>query len=566
MAFWGIEVKPGKPYTHSSKEGRGRLRISQATLATGSATKKSLVQCNVGDKSPVLLCALLPDKTESLQLDLEFDEAEDVIFSVIGPRGVYLTGYYVGHSRQSIVQDDSESYGEDIANSETQESDHYSDEDEYEDSFINDDEPEALTPSPISSDRDDDDDDDDDGEHMEKKKRDVNGGRRRLKKKCQFFESDDEMVFVEIDDKNASPVASIRNINKSEDSGKKIKKETTSELDKETKNNDDEYVDSQVLDSKDDVNVHLVNGKPEGKEAEVVPESKSKPKKNKRGSSKVKKDTVPPCVDESNGLKVEKIKQNEENPNNVDDKPVVEVVANEEAPVNEVKTKKKKSKKGNAVKDDDDVFVAKDDEKANNIGVGEVMAEDSVKPKKKRKARGNSIEMLAAENKQEDDLQPIDKNSGIDSKQLDNGNQSEEKKVKKKRRKTTEVEENTNMEVEKENNKKTLSNGLVIEELVTSNKPKGKVAAPGKKVKVEYVVKLKENGQVIDSNGESSYKFRLGDKQVIEGLNVGVDGMRVGDKRRLTIPPSMRLGYIGTGENVPPNSWLVYDVELCSVH
>lgn len=216
----------------------------------------------------------------------------------------------------------------------------------------------------------------------------------------------------------------------------------------------------------------------------------------------------------------------------------------------------------------DDVLVAKDDEKPSNMGVGEVMGEENVKPKKKRKARGNSVEVLGAENKQEDDLQPIDKNSGIDSKQLDNGNQSEEKKVKKKRRKTTEVEveENRNMEVEKENKKKTLSNGLVIEELVTSNKPKGKVAAPGKKVKVEYVVKLKENGHVVDSNGESPYKFRLGDKQVIEGLNVGLDGMRVGDKRRLTIPPSMRLGYIGTGENVPPNSWLVYDVELCSVH
>lgn len=56
-----------------------------------------------------------------------------------------------------------------------------------------------------------------------------------------------------------------------------------------------------------------------------MPESKSKPKKKKRGSSNEKKDTV----DESNGLKVEKIKQNEENPNNVDDKSVVEVVANE---------------------------------------------------------------------------------------------------------------------------------------------------------------------------------------------------------------------------------------------
>ncbi|KAI3498494.1 hypothetical protein L1887_34269 [Cichorium endivia] len=554
MAFWGIEVKPGKPYTHSSKDGRGRLRISQATLATGSATIKSLVQCNVGDKSPVLLCALLPDKTESLQLDLEFDEAEDVIFSVIGPRGVYLTGYYVGHSRHSIMQDDTESYGEDIANSE--ESNHCSDddEDEYEDSFINDDEPDPLTPSPVSSIRDDD-DDDDDGEYLKKKKRDVKGGRKRLKKKCQIFESDDddddEMEVIEIDDEKSSPVSLA--------TGKKIKKETKYELEKET---------NTAVDLKDEVNGHVVNGETEGKEDEpneVMLESKSKPKNKKRGESKEKKDTVPISVNENNALNGDK------NTNNVDDKSVLEAVANEESlqdPINEVKTKKKKTKKGTVVKaDDENLLVVKDEEKLNDTGVGN--SEDNVKPKKKRKTRGNSLE------KQDDDQQPIDKSFGIDSNQLDNGNHSEEKKAKKKKRrtnKTPDVDENDE-KVEKEIksekmeecNKKILSNGLVIEDLVTGN-TKGKIAAPGKKVKVQYVVKLKENGQVIDSNGESSYKFKLGDKQVIEGLNVGLDGMRVGDKRRLTIPPSMSLGYKGTGENVPPNSWLVYDVEMCSIH
>ena len=59
---------------------------------------------------------------------------------------------------------------------------------------------------------------------MEKKKRHVKGGRRRLKKKCQFFEFDDEMVFFEIDNKNSSPVASIRNINKSEMQERKSRK------------------------------------------------------------------------------------------------------------------------------------------------------------------------------------------------------------------------------------------------------------------------------------------------------------------------------------------------------
>lgn len=68
-------------------------------MGTGTATKKSILQCNVGTKSPVYLCSLYPEKTESLQLHLEFDEADEVIFSVLGPRSVHLAGYYLGGHR-----------------------------------------------------------------------------------------------------------------------------------------------------------------------------------------------------------------------------------------------------------------------------------------------------------------------------------------------------------------------------------------------------------------------------------------------------------------------------------
>ena len=54
----------------------------------------------MGKKSPVLLCSLLPGVLESCHLELEFDEVEEVIFSVIGARSVHLTGYYVGNVRQ----------------------------------------------------------------------------------------------------------------------------------------------------------------------------------------------------------------------------------------------------------------------------------------------------------------------------------------------------------------------------------------------------------------------------------------------------------------------------------
>lgn len=73
--------------------------------------KKSIsVQCNVGDQSPVLLCSLLPEKTESCPLNLEFEEYDDVIFSVIGPRSVHLTGYFLGPSGNFGKESDDDSY------------------------------------------------------------------------------------------------------------------------------------------------------------------------------------------------------------------------------------------------------------------------------------------------------------------------------------------------------------------------------------------------------------------------------------------------------------------------
>ncbi|XP_035548493.1 midasin-like isoform X2 [Juglans regia] len=181
MAFWGIEVKPGKPFTHEFDELKGRLHISMATLALGTATAKSVLQCNVGNRSPVYLCALYPVSAESVQLNLEFEEADDVVFSVLGPRSVFLTGYYMRGG-----QHDSEPCGEDIVDTETERSED-SDEDDYEDSFIDDDDPEVYPPSLIS-----------DGgvvsvEMLDSERpKHGKGSRRRLRKRYQMSESEEE--------------------------------------------------------------------------------------------------------------------------------------------------------------------------------------------------------------------------------------------------------------------------------------------------------------------------------------------------------------------------------------
>ena len=84
--------------------------VSQATLGTGSSLKNSVVQCNVGNSSPVFLCSLFPEKTEISQLHLEFEETVEVVFSVIGPRSVHLTGYYLGGRCGQHFHPDDETY------------------------------------------------------------------------------------------------------------------------------------------------------------------------------------------------------------------------------------------------------------------------------------------------------------------------------------------------------------------------------------------------------------------------------------------------------------------------
>uniref|UniRef100_A0A6P7G9L9 peptidylprolyl isomerase n=1 Tax=Diabrotica virgifera virgifera TaxID=50390 RepID=A0A6P7G9L9_DIAVI len=83
------------------------------------------------------------------------------------------------------------------------------------------------------------------------------------------------------------------------------------------------------------------------------------------------------------------------------------------------------------------------------------------------------------------------------------------------------------------------------------------------KKKVYYEGRLKNNNKMFDSHKQGQgFAFKLGSGEVIKGWDVGLVGMKVGGKRRITCPPQMAYGVKGSPPAIPGNSTLVFEVEL----
>jgi FKBP-type peptidyl-prolyl cis-trans isomerase FkpA len=110
----------------------------------------------------------------------------------------------------------------------------------------------------------------------------------------------------------------------------------------------------------------------------------------------------------------------------------------------------------------------------------------------------------------------------------------------------------------------TTASGLIVQEIAVGD---GALAEAGRRVSVHYSGWLTD-GTPFDSSLERGqpFEFRLGAGQVIAGWDEGVAGMRVGGKRKLTIPPQLGYGARGAGGVIPPNAVLVFEVELLAVN
>ncbi|PPD89157.1 hypothetical protein GOBAR_DD13914 [Gossypium barbadense] len=418
MAFWGTEVKPGKPFTHAPLNGR--LHLSQATLGMGDGIKKSIVQCNVGNKMPVFLCSLFPDKAECCQLNLEFEESDEVVFSVIGPRTVHLTA------------------NEEMADLKI---------------------PKGDKGRPKT--------------RLRKKYRNSGFENEESSSQKDFTSGVAAMEVLESETEDKLPISSLSWGKCTSKSGKANVEEKSR---KETDNRSDNEIEDNVTMLK---GTNAVRG--------VEPECKSG---NRNGGKQKHELRV------GNALVPKKKREGlakEEGLLEADHCMIEEVIL-EQNDQNKKLTSNKKCKYDNLL-----------------LASCQVDTEVGVKLKRKRKEQ-------------------------FEEKTLENNVNKED-------------------ETHKIGSNYTVTKYVDVEDRDNQNQ-----------VRVHYTGKLKESGQVFDSSvGRAHLKFRLGGKKVQELWNVGLDGMRIGGKRRLIVPPSVSYTNEGTSENIPPNSWLVFDVELIKV-
>jgi FKBP-type peptidyl-prolyl cis-trans isomerase len=100
--------------------------------------------------------------------------------------------------------------------------------------------------------------------------------------------------------------------------------------------------------------------------------------------------------------------------------------------------------------------------------------------------------------------------------------------------------------------------GVLVEDVLVGQ---GNEAVSGKRIKVQYVGRLKSNNKVFDAS-KKPFAFTLGRSEVIKGWDIGVAGMKIGGKRILTIPPEKAYGKTGAPPTIPPNATLVFEVTL----
>jgi FKBP-type peptidyl-prolyl cis-trans isomerase len=102
-------------------------------------------------------------------------------------------------------------------------------------------------------------------------------------------------------------------------------------------------------------------------------------------------------------------------------------------------------------------------------------------------------------------------------------------------------------------------------EIIDLEEGTGQTVEPGATITAHYTGALCKNGVIFQSSHDFGREVTFGLDQVIKGWTEGVPGMKVGGMRRLIIPSEMAYGSQRAASNIPPNSDLVFDIELLGI-
>lgn len=205
-----------------------------------------------------------------------------------------------------------------------------------------------------------------------------------------------------------------------------------------------------------------------------------------------------------------------------------------------------------AADDEDDIEEEEDDDEYEDEEE-EDESDDEEEEEENTTTKSNS----QAKNEKKSNVQAI---NGEKPKSLKN--QPKDKKKNEKSKKDAAPKQNDQKNASPQQ-KRTVEGGVVVQDLRIGE---GAIAKSGKVVQVYYEGRLKQNNKLFDQSTKGSgFKFRLGKQEVIKGWDVGVVGMKVGGRRRITCPPTMAYGQKGSPPAIPPNAALVFEVELKNV-
>ena len=170
-----------------------------------------------------------------------------------------------------------------------------------------------------------------------------------------------------------------------------------------------------------------------------------------------------------------------------------------------------------------------------------------------------------AEKKAQELADAVAKEQGHDTKKAEDGEDGNSKKNKKKKNKKDKDEDKDKEEVPTKSltRERRIEGGVIVRDIVIGV---GQSVKPGRKVSINYEGSLASDGSVFDKNKSktSPLNFRPGTGEVIKGLDKGMEGMKVGGERIITIPPAMGYGKKGNAM-IPKNSTLVFTVKLLGV-